>query len=160
MRGTFEERFSAKVTKGAAEDDCWDWLASRMSQKSPYGVMGYRGAGSKIMAHRASWLIHFGSIPAEMDVLHTCDNPPCANPRHLFLGDQGANNADRNAKGRNGSVKDRPWPPRPLVDDQVRAIRAESGSYREIADRLHVSSTQVGRIKRGEQYRHVDRNFP
>lgn len=161
QRYALGDRFISKVRAGASPDDCWEWLAGRAHLGSrhylPYGVMGGSGAGKTITAHRASWLIFRGPIPPGLDVLHHCDNPPCANPRHLFLGTQGDNNRDRSAKGRNGSVKDRPWALRPLTDDQVRAVRQARGSRREIVARTGASYTQVGRILRGEQYRHVDR---
>ncbi len=51
-------------------------------------------------AHRASWQISFGPIPDGLQVLHTCDNPPCCNPAHLFLGTQLDNIYDMCAKGR------------------------------------------------------------
>lgn len=53
-----------------------------------------------VLAHRMAWELHQGSPPGNAHVLHRCDNPPCCNPSHLFLGDNTANIADRVAKGR------------------------------------------------------------
>jgi HNH endonuclease len=58
------------------------------------GVMQY--------AHRLVWEYTYGPIPEGFQVLHHCDNPPCCNPEHLFLGTSLDNNRDRDAKGRNG----------------------------------------------------------
>ena len=51
-------------------------------------------------AHRVSWIIHNGKIPADMCILHTCDNPPCVNPKHLWLGTLKENSQDMVRKGR------------------------------------------------------------
>jgi HNH endonuclease len=87
------------VIRGASPDDCWSWRGS--TSVHGYGRLhrGARGEGI-IGAHRASWLIHNGPIPEGMAVLHRCDNPPCSNPLHLFLGTQAENMFDAIAKDR------------------------------------------------------------
>jgi hypothetical protein len=82
-----EDRFWAKVEKG---DGCWAWAGGKVH--GGYGVItvGARGAGH-IRAHRFSYLLHKGPIPAGLMVLHTCDNPECTNPDHLMLGDAAEN---------------------------------------------------------------------
>lgn len=56
--------------------------------------------GGMRLAHRIAWTITRGPIPDGLCVLHRCDNPPCIDPEHLFLGTVQDNNADRDAKGR------------------------------------------------------------
>lgn len=56
--------------------------------------------GKTVRAHRASWILHNGSIPPGLHVLHSCDNPPCVNPEHLFLGTDKDNAQDRENKKR------------------------------------------------------------
>src|ERR1700743_3839012 len=65
-------------------DDCWLWLGATVEYG--YGVFGHGGRGVIHYAHRISWEINNGVIPKGLFVLHKCDNPPCTNPDHLFLG--------------------------------------------------------------------------
>ena len=104
---------------------CWEFQGSR----SPKGYGRIRrGPANEAMliAHRAMWEIVFGQIPKGLCVLHSCDNPPCANPAHLFLGTTLDNNADRDAKGRTargervGNAK--------LTREKAKAIRADEQS--------------------------------
>ena len=90
-------RFWPKVDKSGA---CWLWTAAA---RNGYGQL--RVGARIIQSHRVSWELHHGPIPEGLHVLHTCDNPSCVNPDHLWLGTHGENMADRDAKGRNGNSK-------------------------------------------------------
>lgn len=101
---SFEQRFWEKVSKNGPihpvlKTRCWVWTAS--TNGFGYGLIqrGARGEGNE-RAHRASWQLHCGAIPDGLCVLHRCDNPPCVNPQHLFLGTKLVNNHDMMAKGR------------------------------------------------------------
>lgn len=82
----------------ADPDECWGWRGSR--NPKGYGRLGRTGGKSIALAHRVSWEIHFGEIPEGLCVLHRCDNPPCTNPSHLWLGSVADNQADMREKGR------------------------------------------------------------
>jgi hypothetical protein len=86
------DRFWSKVD---ASGDCWLWTAA----KARFGY-GYFYDGKPALAHRVAFARARGPIPAGLCVLHRCDNPPCVNPDHLWLGTRADNNADRDAKGR------------------------------------------------------------
>jgi hypothetical protein len=77
---------------------CIEWQGKRNAQG--YGMTSHKGR--HMSAHRKAWFLTFGAIDGDLCVLHRCDNPPCINPKHLFLGTHADNAADRDAKGRNG----------------------------------------------------------
>ncbi len=90
-------RFWAKVRE-AAPDECWEWQGARDTYG--YGCFGIRH-GYNIRAHVFSYEIAHGrEVPKGIEILHSCDNPPCINPAHLFEGTQKDNMADSAAKGR------------------------------------------------------------
>ncbi len=91
-------RFWAKCKILPGEDACWEWQAGRFSGKD-YGQ--FKLDGKPCYAHRIAWMIVHGSEPPNnQNVLHRCDNPPCVNPEHLFIGTQLDNVLDAEAKGR------------------------------------------------------------
>lgn len=77
----------------AGPDDCWEWTASRLNR-------GYGSFAPGMVAHRVAYEITYGPIPPGLYVMHTCDNPPCSNPRHLRVGTPQENVDDMVAKGR------------------------------------------------------------
>lgn len=130
-------------------DGCWGFRG--MKTYAGYGRL-YCWGGMQ-MAHRVSYVLHKGEIPAGLWVLHKCDNPPCTNPEHLFLGTPADNNQDKISKGRGVYGSDHHSA---KVDAaKVKKIRADSRPYSEISKQYGVSKSQVSCIKNFKTWAHV-----
>lgn len=141
------EAFWAKVDKTGA---CWLWTGAQF--QTGYGAV--RWGRRTRSAHTVAWELTNGPIPAGMSVLHECDVRPCV--RHLFIGTQADNIADALAKGRvargstNGSAR--------LTEDtarDIRALRADGWTLREIADRFGVHRVTIGDLVAGRTWTHL-----
>ena len=98
-RRPLAERFWEKVDKSSGDDGCWLWTGA--VNRCGYGRVG-RGNkyGGAAMAHRVAYQLVEGPIGDGLFVCHSCDNPPCVNPAHLFLGTNQDNMDDMVRKGR------------------------------------------------------------
>jgi len=112
----FAERFWSKVDKTG---DCWLWTGGCTSYG--YGAFSV-STGIAKLAHRVAYALCIAPPPDDLMVCHTCDNPPCVNPAHLFLGTRGDNNRDRAAKGR--TQRGEAHTSAKFTDETVKAIRA------------------------------------
>lgn len=139
---------------GLMPEGCWEWSGPR-SDKG-YGLTKYRMR--QVRAHRLTWELLFGPIPDGMRVCHTCDNPPCCRPNHLFLGTDADNVHDAQAKGRRKSRQINVIRPNAkLTSDQVAQIRARYlvGADRQVdlAAEFGVSQSIISRVVRGVYWR-------
>ena len=75
---------------------CIDW--NKTKDRQGYGRIQVKGV--KHPAHRIIWTLMNGKIPGDKCVCHSCDNPSCINPNHLWMGTKAANNVDKQLKGR------------------------------------------------------------
>ena len=98
---TPERTEAAFWNRVAKSDGCWEWTGALGGFKARYGVMGRNGR--QCYAHRYSYELHQGPIPAGLLVCHKCDNPRCVRPDHLFLGTSKQNTQDAVSKGRMAS---------------------------------------------------------
>ncbi len=153
-------RFWSKVSKS---DGCWTWTGYVMPFPDGYGM--FKVKPRMQLSHRVAWTIENGTIPKGMSVLHSCDNPPCVNPKHLSVGTQAKNMADCGnrkrtyfqkhpevrARGeRSGTTK--------LRESDVRRIRKmyEAGERQsDIAAAFGIHSTTVSSIVLVKTWKHV-----
>ena len=156
--GTLEDRFWAKVAKRDGEA-CWLWLAGN---KGGYGLLRRPGRNSpQVYAHRLSWEIHHGPIPRGILVCHRCDNPPCVNPAHLFLGTSRENMMDASRKGRT-AVGERS-PRAKFTNAVVLDIRRRHRSGQrpnDIARALDIPRRSLDPIIYGKTWRHLEVSHP
>lgn len=137
---------TAEDGRCAMESSCVVWTGRRDEK-------GYGRAGRR-KAHRVAWETANGPIPTGLCVLHRCDNPPCCNPAHLFLGTQLDNVRDREAKGRGVAPPSRAK----LTDAQVREMRrlyALGETQIKLAKKYPVSRGNLSKIVNGRLYSHV-----
>lgn len=148
LKSTFSKRFWERVDI-RSEDECWTWKGGR--SHFGYGVLGKFGALAQ--SHRVSWELCVGQIPEGLCVLHHCDNPPCCNPKHLFLGTRTDNVLDMKSKGRGKSGRTK------LSANDVRSIRKiySDGvmSMQKIGDAFGVHWNTIQSVISGEFHKHV-----
>jgi hypothetical protein len=140
-------------------DGCWEWQGE--INHNGYGILDTRNraktTGCVILAHRLSYVIHVGPLADDRDVLHTCDNPPCVRPDHLFEGDNEANVVDKVAKGRQ-QRGEQVWRAK-LTDTQIIEIRARwnVGGIRqkELAEEYGVSRGTMSEVISGKLWKHL-----
>jgi hypothetical protein len=146
-------RFWPKVTVGKP-NECWEWQGAKQGD---YGA--FQLAGRAVKAHRVAYFLATGQNPLAELTCHSCDNPPCCNPSHLFLGDNLANQRDCIEKGRKRSARGEQIAQHILNEDDVREIRAlyESGEHRQdaLALRFGVSRRAISAIVTGQTWKHV-----
>lgn len=130
---------------------CWEWIAFRNANNYGIATVGSKtdGTHKQILAHRMLYALTYGDFDSKLCVLHKCDNPPCVNPEHLFLGTMTDNMKDMRNKGRFYSK---------LSAKQVREIRKKLESKArgvDLAREYGVKPCQIGAIKFRRQWRDI-----
>ncbi len=165
----FVSRFWSRVDKTSA---CWLWTGGKTT--AGYGILYSNGRGSRrVYAHRVVWELTSGPIPEGLLVCHTCDNPPCVNPAHLWLGTDADNAWDKSRKGRS-TTGDRHGlrlhPERvprgersgaaKLTEADVRAIRARYAAggitQQRLADEYGVTNSLICHVIKRTAWKHVE----
>ena len=144
-------RFWEKVDTGA-EDECWEWTSTR-HHRDGYGQ--FKLNGKQRRAHRVACLLDNGEDPGDSYVLHTCDNPPCVNSNHLYLGTQSENIQDSYERGRKEPMSGEASPSAKLTYQQVAEIKDRLGgehTHAELASEYGVAESTVSMISSGENW--------
>lgn len=146
-RGTPAERLWRRVIIDQP-DECWPWTGRR--------IPGWHGqinvSGVAVLTHRLAWELTNGPVPDGLFVLHTCDNPPCCNPGHLFLGTRADNSADMKSKGRQTHGEKNPRAV--LTWEQVVAMRSigQAVPTKDLAGMMGVSPRTVRDVLEGRTW--------
>lgn len=163
----FIDSFWDRVDKHGP-DDCWEWKKGRF--KRGYGCVSINGAAT--IASRVSYFIATGIDLGDSLACHSCDNPPCCNPRHIFPGTEADNSADMARKGRSASGRRNARYTKPetsprgerhgrskITDDIVRLLRVEYASgrigTRPLAAKHGISRDIVRRVVLLKNWKHV-----
>ena len=148
---TVTDSFLAKVHIGEPPaKECWEWQGRK--DKGGYGRLDAR------LAHRVAWELLEGPIPENLCVLHSCDNPSCVNPYHLFLGTQKDNVADMIAKGRGSNRIGESNPNAQITEFDALEIRRLSQAglkNRQLAGLFRMSSGQISNIITKQAWSHL-----
>lgn len=146
------KRFWSKVDIRSG-DECWEWKAFR--NKYGYGLFNH------LPAHRMAYRLGVGSIPDGLCVLHKCDNPPCCNPLHLFLGTRADNNRDKKEKGRAPSQKGEQNGNAKLTEAEIllicRVYAIRNFTMRELAIKYKVSEQHIFNIIKHKSWKHANK---
>jgi len=144
----FEQSFSPKPSTG-----CYIWEEGK--DKDGYGL--FYANGKTYKAHRVSYFLVHGD-PTGLCVCHSCDNPSCVNPDHLFLGTVNDNNQDRHKKGKS---RNKPTPGEShnmakLTNEDVLYIRASVDALqKDLASRYKVSVPTISNIQNNKTWKHL-----
>lgn len=148
------EAFWAKIDK-RGDDECWLWTGA-CDRRGGYGLFGTKKISKSTKAHRISWELANGPIPTGLCVCHKCDNPPCQNVKHMFLGTNADNVEDKVNKHR--QLKGEEFYNAKLTEEGVVRLfelNQQGLTHTQIEKVTGVPATTVCRVLRGEDWKHV-----
>jgi len=143
------ERFWPKVDKSG---DCWEWTGCR----HPEGYGRFNPYGEIINSHRFIFELEGSDIPSGMIVCHHCDNPPCVNPDHLYLGTHMDNTRDKINRG--NQLRGEDHPRSKLSEENVKEIRdgiANGIECKFFAKQFNLSTSNISSIKNRKSWKHI-----
>ncbi len=150
---TVENVFLSWLPDAWSDNDCWQWQGTTGTGRA---TLWFRD--KQYIASRVAYEIAYGQSPGDLDVCHTCDNPLCVNPAHLFLGDDRENMADKTEKGR--QAKGEGHGMAKLTEGQAIAIREaflRDESRKALAEKYGVAVAHIYSIGNGRTWKHLER---
>lgn len=152
-----EQRFWSKVSV-RGPDECWPWIGSTDGRYGSYSI-----AGKRIKAHRVAWeLANKTAFPEGMNACHSCDNPICVNPAHIWPGTQSENLFDAYRKGRGSKhrVFGSKTNSAKLTEADAAAVKMSAESTSVLARRYGVDRSTIKRIRNGTHWAYAIRALP
>jgi hypothetical protein len=149
---TLRQRFEEKCAPDP-ETGCWTWQANK--DKDGYAMLWH--GKRNIRASHAALLLVGKTVPKGMYACHSCDNPKCVNPDHLFVCTPKENQQDSLGKGRRDlrATDGEKHPSHKLTAEQVRHIRSSDERGTDLAARYGVNKSLITAIRKGRKWAHV-----
>lgn len=142
-------RFWAKVQRGKP-DECWPWLGCTTT----WGYGSFKVGQKSFIASRVAYAVSHGEEPGDKLVCHTCDNPACCNPTHLWLGTDADNGRDKDLKGRavHNGIKGEKHMWSKLTTAQVLEVKTSPLTGKALAAKFGVCKTTISEIRQGRNW--------
>ena len=161
------ERFITKIPVTDNDSICWEWSINPNTKKArkhaDYGVFTLKQ--NNIVPSRMMWMLTYGEIPDGMLICHKCDNPPCINPFHLFIGSYADNTKDMVMKGRKSTIVYPDRLPRGInhknakLNDvdilQIRTMSSKGVSYKDIKAQFNIGKSNISSIINRKTWTHL-----
>lgn len=152
------DRFWSKVDR-KGEDECWNWSAAVRRKDEGYGAFWMNGRHRP--SNQVAYELSAGPVPCGMVVCHSCDNPRCCNPAHLFIGTNLDNNDDKVAKHRHahgstmGTAKLTEADVVEIRAAKIHGKRAPHGLAIALAERFGVKAQTISEIWGRKSWKHI-----
>jgi len=148
-------KFWSQIKVGGV-DDCWPWTGT--TDNVDYGAFYLKGNG-QYKSHRVAYALSRGYIPRHRLVLHTCDNPSCCNPCHVYAGTFSDNMLDKISRKRSWCTKGEGNPQSKLTNKDVLEIRRlyDEGnvSMKKLGKQFSVTTANINNVVQGKSWKHL-----